>query len=73
MSSFSALRSNPNARRKILRAARMGLRQVPVAVKYEDAVGTLQAVNRYVTAFEAEQANIDFLRVLNTAWSARHE
>jgi len=66
---FSSVRVNRAARGRIMRAARLGARPVPIQVEYGDAVRTVDAARAYK---EGWQTSLDpFPVTVRAAWAAR--
>ena len=67
--SFASVPVNRNARRSILREARLGTRSVPPVIDYGDALEALDAARAYKQGWQSSTQ--DFPAVVRASWAAR--
>lgn len=68
--SFSSVPANVNARRRLMRAARLGMRPTASSIDYGDAMKAVDAVRAYKEGWQTSVASLS--ETVRTAWAARN-
>lgn len=66
---FSSVPANKNARRRLMRAARLGARPAPLAVDYGDAAKVVDAVRAYKDGWQTSAEPLSV--TVRAAWAGR--